>query len=154
MDGVTKDAAEGILKPMLGQPLHYSRVHIEYDMFEFGFGPLFRQLGPNGMYRMVCPYTIHTQVPYLTIKDRKRRRAKDYYWDTTPEVFYRGTKKLIGLEVKRVGLSEKNDLWIDLGDYWIVFPTYENGEESWRFFTPGSDRPHLVASDSWVSLEY
>ena len=31
-----------------------------------------------------------------------------------------------------------------------VFVTFENGEESWRFFTSNTDIPHLVASNSWL----
>lgn len=34
----------------------------------------------------------------------------------------------------------------------MVFATFENGEESWRYFTCNKDEPHLVASD--LGLEF
>jgi hypothetical protein len=74
--------------------------------------------------------------------------------DTSPEIFTTNIMQLVGLVVKRFALSDKFDLWIDLGDYWIVFVTWEDETESWRFFTPGSDDPHLVVSSSWLCLDY
>ena len=59
---------------------------------------------------------------------------------------------MIGLSVERIALSDKNDLWLDLNKYWIVFITREDQEESWRFFEPRSKLPHLVASDAWLEM--
>ena len=77
-----------------------------------------------------------------------------FYEDTPSEIFQKEVERLIGLCPKRVGLSDKNDLWLDFGDYWVVFATFEDGEESWRLFTPGSAEPHWVVSDSWLRLDY
>ena len=73
---------------------------------------------------------------------------------TPPEIFTTNIMQLVGLVVKRFALSDKFDLWIDLGDYWIVFVIWEDETESWRFFTPESDDPHLVVSSSWLCLDY
>ena len=47
-------------------------------------------------------------------------------------------------------MSDKNDLWIDLGDYWIVIATFENNEESWCFFTFDSANLFLSVSNSYI----
>ena len=59
---------------------------------------------------------------------------------------------LIGREIMELGLSEKNDLWLDMGDCRIVWTTVENGEESWRFLAADTNVPHLVASNSWMEV--
>ena len=61
-------------------------------------------------------------------------------------------RHLIGREIMKLGLSEKNDLWLDLGDCRIVWITIENGEESWRFLAADTNIPHLVVSHSWMAL--
>ena len=61
-------------------------------------------------------------------------------------------RHLIGREIMELGLSEKNDLWLDLGDCRIVWTTIENGEESWRFLAADTNIPHLVVSNSWMEL--
>ena len=58
-----------------------------------------------------------------------------------------------GLRILRTALSEKNDLWIDLGDCYFVIVTNENDEESWRIFSPGTNGPHIVATDLRIWLD-
>lgn len=117
------------LQTLLNQPLCYGLKSPDTDLYDFGFGDTenFKVIWKNGEHRV----------------DR-------YYEDTPCKKFHSEVKHLIGMKVRQVALSNKNDLWLDLGDCWIVFVTFENREESWRFFISGIGTPHLVASDSWL----
>lgn len=150
---MTRDDAEKMLGCIIGQPLQYGRIYQEYGMYGLGFGPLFKVPSWNGVPKLVCPYTFHIQCQ-LKIIDREKCSAIKFMADTPPEIFTTNIMQLVCLVVKRFALSDKFDLWIDLGDYWIVFVTWEDETESWRFFTPESDDPHLVVSSSWLCLDY
>ena len=72
--------------------------------------------------------------------------------DTPGKQFRAEIQPLLGLAVERVAVSDKNDVWLDFGDYWVVFATFENEEESWRFFASDISAPYLVASNSWLKF--
>ena len=72
-----------------------------------------------------------------------------FYENTSSELFCDAIEDSIGMEIIRIALSSKNDLWIDLGDCRIVFVTFEDNEESWRLFSSNEEQ-HLVASSESI----
>jgi hypothetical protein len=143
------DAIE-FIQSLVDQSLCYGIKSPDTDLYDFGFGNMVNAANTSSGGKEVCPFILHATCRFKVIWKNGECRVDKYHEDTPCEIFHSEVKRFVGLKVKRVELSDKNDLWLDLGDYWIVFATFENGEESWRFFTPGIDSPHLVASDSWL----
>lgn len=143
------DALE-FLRTLVDLPLCYGLKSPDTDLYDFGFGNMVNVMNPFGGGKEACTHILHVTCRFKVIWKNGERRVDKYYEDTSCEKFHSEVKRLIGLKVRRVALSDKNDLWLDFGDYWVVFATFENGEESWRFFTSDIDVPHLVASDSWI----
>lgn len=143
------------MQAIVGKPLKFGHMLPTIGMFDFGFGDLI-DIPTNsiGKTRKVCMYALHAVCGFDVVWKNGQRRVERLYWDSPKELFDDIVKELIGLCVKRITLSDKNDLWIDLRDYWVVFLTFENDEESWRFFTPYSSEAHLVVSNSWISLDF
>lgn len=139
------DALE-FLQTLVDQPLCYGLKSPNMDLYDFGFGNLMT-VQEN---EEVCTHVLHVICRFKVIWKNGERRVYKYTEDTPCEKFHSEIKHLIGMKVNRVALSDKNDLWLDFGDYWVVFVTFETGEESWRFFTFNMDDPHLVASNSWL----
>ena len=138
------------LQTLLNQPLCYGLKSPDTDLYDFGFGDTENPMRPYGDGKGVGTLTLHIQCRFKVIWKNGEQRVDRYYEDTPSEKFHSEVKDFIGMKVRQVALSDKNDLWLDLGDCWIVFVTFENGEESWRFFISGTNTPHLVASDSWL----
>lgn len=143
------DALE-FLRTLVDQPLCYGLKSPDTDLYDFGFGNMVNATSPYRGGKEVGTLILHVTCRFKVIWKNGECRVDKYHEDTPCEKFHSEVMRLVGLKVRRVALSDKNDLWLDLGDYWIVFATFENGEESWRFFTSGIDAPHLVASDSWL----
>ncbi len=141
------------LQQMVGQPLSYGWKSWDMDIFDVEFGDLVTCTNLYGETHKCHLHIMHS-VGAIKIIWWKEKRSIFYDIDTTTEEFYSDIQKLIGLEVLRVALSDKNDLWFDFGDIWMVFITYDSNEESWRYFTARSEDPHLVAADSWLQLVY
>ena len=142
------------LETLVQQPLVYCLKSPDTELFDFGFGAYVDIATRRGKHT-ICTHTIHTLCPLKIIQRTGAKQSRWYYEDTPHDSFQSDVTPLIGLTIKRVALSKKNDLWLDLGDYWIVFATYEDGDddEAWRFFVSDEDKPHLVASDTWVRFE-
>ena len=138
------------LQSLVNKPLHYGIKSPDLDLYDFGFGDNAFCASING--KAVCPYVLHVTCRFKIMPQSEKANPLFFYEDTSSQEFHTVINKLIGLDVKRVSLSTKNDLWLDFDDYWIVFVTTENGEESWRFFLQDADTPHLVASNSWLLL--
>ena len=148
---IDKGAIE-FLHSLIGLPLHYAIKSPDTELYDFGFGRLVETVGLSGKQKKIGTHTIHALCRFKVISRTGGKTATNYYEDTPSEKFQSEINYLIGLTVKRVALSDKNDLWLDFGDYWIVFATFENGEESWRFLTLDRNAPHLVASDCWLDM--
>ena len=146
---IRQDAVD-FLHSLTGHPLRYAIKSPDTDLYDFGFGELVAVVNRCGKQKKIGTYILHAICRFKVIWKNGECRVEKYYEDTPCEKFHSEVKRLVGLKVRRVALSDKNDLWLDLGDYWVVFATFENGEESWRFFTSDIDTPHLVASDSWL----
>lgn len=139
--------AQEFLQTLVDQPLCYGIKSPDMDLYDFGFGNMTEAVNPYGGVKN-CTHILHITCRFKMIWKNGEHRVVKYYEDTPCEQFHSEVNRLVGLKVKRVALSDKNDLWLDFGDYWVVFATFENGEESWRLFTSDINSPHLVASDS------
>ena len=138
------------LDALVNRSLYYGKKCPDTDLYDFGFGETVKKAGMGK--RCLCTHSIHATC-YIKVLERFGERRIDLYdGKESYEEFHFKIQHLLGLKVRRVALSTKNDLWIDLGEYWVVFVTFENGEESWRFFELNNSCAHLVASDSWLDV--
>ena len=140
------------LQTLIDQQLCYGLKSQDLDLYDFGFGNMVGDVNSYERYQEGCTHIIHAICRFKVIWKNGEHRVDRYQENTSSEKFCTEIKRLIGLKVIRIALSDKNDLWLDLGDYWVVFATYENNEESWRFFALNQDIPHLVASNSWLNF--
>lgn len=141
------------LQTLVDQPLLYAIKSPDTELYDFGFGNLVEFTNRRGKKTMIGTHILHVICRFKVIWKNGKHRVTTYYEDTPCEIFHADIQRLVGLKVRRVALSDKNDLWVDLGEYWVVFATFENGEESWRYFVSDVE-PHLIASDSWLDLSY
>lgn len=139
---------DGLLREMIGCQLCYGIKSPDTELYDFGFGCFHSD---QNVKEERFPFVLHVLCPFKVIKRSVRKYVKYYDSTTSYEQFSEDVQPLCGLKIKRIALGEENDLWIDYGEYWMVFLTYQDGEESWRLFTPYSDLPHWVASD--ISIE-
>lgn len=138
------------LQTLVDQPLCYGLKSPNLDLYDFGFGNVVSVVDSQGKEQKVYTHILHIICRFKVISKNGEHRVDKYYEDTPCEKFHSEIKRLIGMKVRRVELSDKNDLWLDFGDYWVVFVTFGNGEESWRLFTSNINVPHLVAANSWL----
>ena len=153
---INQQQAMEYLNQLNSKPLAYGTKFHNWDLYDIGFGNCVNvpcELRP-GTFKNVAEFTLHILCRFKIINRGTIRSVKRYYEDTPSEEFGHDIQHLIGKKIKRVGLSDKNDLWLDLDDYWIVFATFETGEESWRFMPRDRQHPHLVAADTWLELNY
>ena len=144
-DKLTND----FLNQLLNQPLSYAIKYPDTELYGFGFG----EERETDDQIMLPPYILHVLCRFKIIYKDGSRKVQICHEDTEPKAFNKKIEPLIGLSVKRVGLSDKNDLWLDFGAYWVVFATFEDGDEAWRFFISGSDKPHLVATNEVLEFQ-
>ena len=154
MDESIKESSLNCINRLVGKKLQYAIKSPDTELYDLGFGKLINATNLHGHKKMVGEYTIHVLCNIRVIWQTERRKVHDYYGNTSQEAFNSRIRRLLGMEVLRVGLSEKNDLYLDLGCCWIVFVTLENNAESWRFFSSNREMPHLVASDAWLEMVY
>lgn len=140
---------KAFLDSIIGQKLAYAIKSPDTELYDFGFGEE-RETEDK---RMLPPYILHVLCRFKIIHKDGSTKVQICHEDTTPNVFNKKIEPLIGLSVKRVGLSDKNDLWLDFGAYWVVFATFEEDDEAWRFFISGSDEPHLVATSNVLEFQ-
>lgn len=155
MDSSILQKANEYLNRLIGQPMLYAIKSPDVNLYDFGFGELVEVVGYRGQPHEVGLHTLHAQCRFRVIWRKNERKVFTYYEDTPSEKFHSEIGRLIGQKVKRVVLSDKNDLWLEFGDggeCWVVFATFENDEESWRFFTFDEENLHLVAADSWMEF--
>ena len=129
-----------MLYDVIGKPLCYAIKSPDIDLFDLGFG----------LDEESWIYALHATCPIKVIRRNGSRQVECYFGDTTSGVFASGIHQVIGVPVKRVALSTKNDLWLDFGDWWVVAITIENGEESWRFIDREDIDKQVIASNIWI----
>lgn len=137
------------IQMLISQPLCCGIKSERTELYVFRFGCVANAPNLHGE-SVTSIYNLHILCGFKIIRKIGKKSIKEYSSNSLPSIFKNDINHLIGLTVKRVKLSDKNDLWIDFGDYWMVFVTNEDGEESWRFFSSCENSPHLVASDKWV----
>lgn len=125
----------------------------DMDLYDFGFVNEINSIHRSDKKKVVYTHCLHVVCRFKVIWKIGNNKTDIYHENTSCEKFHSKIAYLIGMKVKRVALSEKNDLWLDFGDCWVVFVTVENNEESWRLISPDTDAAHLVASNSWVYFE-
>ena len=142
------------LNSIIAQPLVYAMKSPDTELYDFGFGEPVLHPCRNGDLRQIAMYSLHALCRFELI-DKTGSNTTTKFYEDTPSGQFQGTiAPVLGRRVKRIALSEKNDLWIDFGEYWIVFVSFENEEESWRFFSADREMPHLVASNIALELVY
>ena len=147
----TQEQALHYLENLVGQPLRYGLKSYDMDLYDFGFGEELETTNCWGETRSVNLHNLHILCNFKVIYKAKKGH-KTYYGNTHKKEFELDIQDIVGLSVKRVALSDKNDLWLDFGDYWVVFTTNEDAEESWRYFITGKENPHLVVADTWLEF--
>lgn len=145
--------AKELLNLIISKPLVYAIKSPDTELYDFGFGDLVPYVGYKYESRKISMYTLHSLCRFVLI-DKVNNKKKKFYEDTPVEQFQQSFTPLLGKCVKRIALSEKNDLWIDFSEYWVVFASFENSSESWRFFSADRSLPHLVASNTTLELIY
>ena len=150
MDNTIRYEALEFLHVLAGQPMCYALKSPDTELYEFGFGELTERENRKGKRKKIGTYTLHILCRFKVIWRNDGQRVDEYYEDTSCQQFHSDIKYLLGSKVRQIALSDKNDLWLDFGDHWIVFATFENREESWRFFSSNINLPHLVVSNSWL----
>lgn len=148
----TQEHALQYLESLVGQTLRYGLKSYDMNLYDFGFGDNIQFTDSLGRTRSANRHNLHVQCSFKVIHRVGSKGSKIYYGDTEKEEFESDIKNLIDLSVKRVALSDKNDLWLDFEEYWVVIVTNEDTEESWRYFIMGKENPHLVAADSWLEF--
>ena len=137
------------IQSLLDKQLYYVRKYDDMELYHF----CFNIAGKYSEKSEDCTHILHALCRFKVIC-RKERKVYTYYEDTPIEKYEEGFRKLFGLKISRVGLSEKNDLWLDFGngECWVVFSTFEYDEESWRLFKPHAEQ-HLVASATCIEWQ-
>jgi len=141
------------LQTVIDQSLCYGIKSPDMDLYDFGFGNLVEGESAHLDKKEICSHILHVTCRFRVIWRTDERQINKYREDTPSDVFGTEVKRLIGMKVRRVGLSDKNDLFLDLGNCRLVFSTHEDGKESWRFFMADRKKPHLVAADSWIEFQ-
>lgn len=139
------------LSGLVGCCFRYGLKSHDMDLFDLGFGEDVCFLNCLGNTQTACRYTIHlTRGIILYWKDGC---INEFDSATEGHAFSVAVAPLIGAIVRRIALSEKNDLWIDIGLCNMVIVTHEDSYESWRFFSPGTSSPHLISSGQNIYFE-
>lgn len=141
-----------ILNKLIGQPFLYGIQSPDVVLFDLGFGDYMSVKKMMGSECEVASYTLHAVCGIKIIHTKVSLQTEEFIGNS-PQEFNSSIQQLIGNTILRIALSSKNDLWLDLDDYWLVLVTNEDNQESWRCFTPSSTQNHLVASDTWIHLE-
>lgn len=148
---IEKKEANDFLQVLEGQPLRYGLKSPDMDLYDIGFGDEIERIGGKGRLIKVSKYTVHCLCRitiYWENGNKSEYDGESYYID-----FYNEIQKMTGLCIQKVELQDNNNLWIDLGQCKMLFTTVRKRYESWRLFTPGSPKEHLVAGYHWLHYE-
>lgn len=140
------------LQLLVGQKLDHGFKASDFDLFDLGFGKLVGVTNCKGKKRIVNYFVLHVMCGLRLIHKSDPARSIDFSIDTLREDFDVYVEKLKGAEVKRVRIRRSNDLWIDLGEYWMIAKPFLDDEESWCYFTFEEDSPYLAASSQWLEM--
>ena len=137
---------------LVGKMLCYGIKSPDTDLYDFGFSQKKHVDDPWEIPVEEHDLILHATCNFDVVCKNGIRRVDKYHADTPCEEFNSEITNIIGLCVKRVAVGTGNNLWLDFGDYWVVFITFDDGEESWRLFSPIEDGKHLVATN--INLDF
>lgn len=147
----TDQNIENNLSCIVGSPLQYGIKSSDLDLFQLGFGESISLEYWKNQSLEINKYAIHFDSALYVYWENGK--VDKLYSNVQEAEFNMVISKLVGKLVKRVALSTKNDLWIDLDDCKIVVVTRDDEEESWRFFLPRTHYPHLIATSTTLMLD-
>lgn len=142
---------------LIGQPLLYIVKSPGMLFFDLGFGekindegkPIARETEENDNW--VGSFAIHVDCP-LAIIDKAMHTKKWFQYDDTNDLVQEWIHGAIECKVDKVALCEYNKLKIDIGSKRIVIVPWEGNDESWRFFKPRTDSPHIIGSAESIEI--
>lgn len=147
---IDREHACDYLQALVGKPLGYALKSRDMSFYDLGFGDDVAAYNRIRGHYEICEITLHVASGMKIFwKDGTK---EELLGDAPATITAPLTQKLAGHPIRRIALSEKNDLWLDFGICHMVVVTYEDGEESWRVFGAEEDAKHLVAADSWIRL--
>ena len=144
--------AECELRKLVGCPLCYGLKSPNMDLYDFGFGECKEVIDWRGGKKLLSTYVIHAVCGIKILRHHQNSGSVIYTGDSDSELFHNDIQKLLGLTVNRIALSEKNDLWLDLGEYWLILITYEDEKESWRYFAYDIPSIDVIASSRTIEI--
>lgn len=139
---------------LVGWSFAYGIKSPDMDLYDFGFVKAENAKSYDGNVDS-CRYILHAMCRFKIIWQSQARDKEIYHEDTPADVFHERVNRILGLPINRATLSDKNDLWLDLGKCWIVFATHEGREdESWCLFVRGLKGPFLSATDISTDIRF
>ena len=145
----TQEQLENTAQRLTGTKLAYAEKNADNESFDFGFG---ETAGKDFTYALhvTCSFDVIPRDEALEAGERVRV----FGYDASAAEFQNYISAFFGKEIIRVAVNEKNDLWLDLGDYWVVFDTDEySDDEAWRLTETASGAPALIASGMELRAE-
>ena len=138
------------LNKLVGQKVQYAKKSPDTELYDIGFGEMRKTIMYNGSEHSVSTLC---RIKVVFCESSLKKQIKWFDSVSSSEEFSHIENNIIGLEVISIDVNERNCLKVDLGQWVLVFFPNGDDEESWRFFSPYSEEPHLVVSNSWIEIE-
>lgn len=132
------------LDEIIGYPLIYTIKSPDMDLCNFGFG--FAGEYPSAKHdsTYVRPiFAIHS-VCLVSLQDKRTGITEHIFEDTPHTVFGNTFHNVLGGIVKRVAITKRGNLSVELESHIIKFTATYIDEENWRFFRLESPEKHIV----------
>ena len=153
MEILSTEKANKAIQRLIAQPIKYGIKSPDTGLFDLGFGEELMHIDIDNA-NLSSPYCVHTIHFLGGIRCFwKNGKCEEFSAETSHIDFQKSMQRLYNLFVQRVALSEKMDLWLDFGQCQVVIITNEDGEESWRLFSPWSNEPHLIATNLYMYFD-
>ncbi len=154
--------AEYIQASLMGKRLRY--IVRSCDLIDFGFGDTFIRKNRHGKNVEVAAFALHLQCPFrITRQDRILIGSDDLFFssssgDDNMDLRMKDTcilddklkllQDLFSKEsVTGVSMSPCGDIFLQLSTLNVsAFCTGSTGNEMWRFFETGTDKPHIICT--------
>ncbi len=137
------------LSVIIGTTLNYGTKSPDFSLYNLGFGTEIMREDYKGNLCAFSEYSIHCVEGIVLYSNHKRQ---EYGYEDLQFTFESAISPFVGLVVRKITLSDKNDLWIDMGKCQLVIVTSEDNEESWRFLSSAHGY-HIISSNKWIELD-
>lgn len=141
---IKQNEAEDLLCTIIGQPLLFGIKSPDMLFFDFGFGDIVPAHFDAGA-KWIGRYSLHADCRVKIIEIITGREWL-FSSNDSNEFFQNSLINLINHRVKKFFIEERNNLRIEIGDYWIVCETWDGDEESWRYFEHYTDKAHCIGT--------